>query len=173
MSHGSIFQDSRPRNCVWLNHRAPYSCCKAPQCSHWRSGFTINLFELSVSKHAQAVWQAHRSRELKVHALSEIEQTAHVKQRRREIQCDTQMDLSLPVNQISGGGDVAAACLAYFPPFISQFILLGTLEVQYMKGVQPRLACHHKTAKKRQHSTRTRGWVESQHALLYAKREQR
>lgn len=78
-----------------------------------------------------------------MHVVSEIEQTAHVKRRRREIQCDRQMDLSLPVNQISGGGDAAVACLAYFPPFISQFILLGRLEVRYMKGVQPRLACHH------------------------------
>lgn len=101
-----------------------------------------------------------------MHVVSELEQTAHVKRRRREIQCDRQMDLSLPVNQISGGGDAAVACLAYFPPFISQFILLGRLEVRYMKGVQPRLACHRKTAKKWLHSSSKRGWVESQHAKV-------
>ena len=75
-----------------------------------------------------------------------------MKQRRREILCDRQMDISPSVNQISRGGgggwDAAVAPLAYFPPFTSQFILLGALEVQYMEGVQPRLACHHKTAKK-------------------------
>lgn len=47
--------------------------------------------------------------------------------------CDRQMDLSLSVNQISGGGggggDALVAPLAYFPPFTSQHILLGTLEV--------------------------------------------
>lgn len=62
-----------------------------------------------------------------------------MKQRRREIVCDRQMDLSLLVNQISGGGggrgDAAVAPLAYFPPFTNQCILLGTLEVQYMEGV--------------------------------------
>lgn len=78
-----------------------------------------------------------------------------MKQRRREILCDRQMDISPSVNQISrggGGGDAAVAPLAYFPPFTSQFILLGALEVQYMDGVQPRLACHRKTAKKWLHS---------------------
>lgn len=76
-----------------------------------------------------------------------------MKWRRREILCDWQIDRSLPVNQISrGGGDAAVAPLAYFPPFTSQFILLGTLEVQYMEGVQPRLACRRKTGKKWLHS---------------------
>lgn len=45
------------------------------------------------------------------------------------------MDGSLPVNRISGGGgDAAVARMAYFPPFISQFILLGTLELATVYG---------------------------------------
>ena len=78
-----------------------------------------------------------------------------MKPRRREIVCDRQMDLSLLVNQISGGGvegDAAVAPLAYFPPFNSQYTLLGTLEVQYIEAAQPRMACHRKTAKKWLHS---------------------
>lgn len=44
-----------------------------------------------------------------------------MKQRRREIVCDRQMDPPLSLNQISGGGgDAAVAPLAYFPPFNSQ-----------------------------------------------------
>ena len=93
-----------------------------------------------------------------------------MKQRRREILCDRQMDISPSVNQISrggggggGGGDAAVAPLAYFPPFTSQFILLGALEVQYMEGVQPRLACHCKTAKKWLHSGGPGGGEVSQH----------
>jgi len=54
-----------------------------------------------------------------------------MKQRKKEIVCDEQMDLSLSVNHISKGGDAAVTPLAYFPPFI----LLGTLEVQYIEGV--------------------------------------
>ena len=103
-----------------------------------------------------------------------------MKQRRREILCDRQMDISPSVNQISrggggggGGGDAAVAPLAYFPPFTSQFILLGALEVQYMEGAQPRLACHCKTAKKWLHSGGPGGGGGSQSAhLLYIKREQ-
>ncbi len=96
-----------------------------------------------------------------------------MERRRRKCVCDRRMDLFLLVNQISrgGAGDAVVAPLAYFPPFTSHFILLGTLEVQYMPAVQARLACHHKTAEKWLHSRGWGGGSSSAH-LLYIKREQ-
>ncbi len=82
------------------------------------------------------------------------------------------MDLSLSVNQISGGGgEAVVAPLAYFPPFTSQFFLLGTLEVQYMEGVQPCLVCHHETAKKWLHSGGWEGWGEKSVSTLTVHKE--
>ena len=63
-----------------------------------------------------------------MHVLSDISKIPRC--HRGDIPCVRQIDHSLLVNQISGGGVVAVvAPLAYFPPFTSQFILLGTLEV--------------------------------------------
>lgn len=82
------------------------------------------------------------------------------------------MDSTLRENPVSwregrgwGGRGVA---VAYFPPFISDFFLMGTQEVQYMDGVQARLASHYKTPL---NGCTQAGWMkgqqlESRHSLF-------
>lgn len=60
-----------------------------------------------MSKRTQHVWHTYSncirntSTELRTHVVSQVNKIPRMKRRRREILCDRQMDLSLPVNQIS------------------------------------------------------------------------